>query len=99
MCIEYPLHLSPCAKCFLSLNYPNNLWSSSVCFGDENWDSDRASVQCESNPKSRTGSNMLANAEHESESSVQDNLTADFGTVLPEAVHVDKNHKVNWLLL
>ena len=47
MCIEYPLHLRPCAKCFISLNYPNNLWSSYVCFGDENWDSDRASVQHE----------------------------------------------------
>lgn len=35
---------------------------------------------------------MLANAEHESESSVQDNLTARFGTVLPQVVHVDKNH-------
>ena len=42
---------------------------------------------------------MLANAEHESESSIQDNLTACFGTVLPEVVHVEENHKVNWLLL
>lgn len=47
MCIDYPLHLRPCVKCSVSLNYSNNLWSSYVCFGDDNWGSDRASVQHE----------------------------------------------------
>lgn len=40
--VDYPLHLRPCVKCSISLNYPNNLWSSCECFGDDNWGSDGA---------------------------------------------------------